>query len=67
MSEKRPKGRLFAPDKLKNHTSEVKQKEKKKQRGGRKVEKRKKGMVVGTLRFYDGYLGDSFLAEKKLI
>ena len=64
LSEKRPNGRFFAPDKLKNHTSEIKKREKetaRRKKGGE--EKKSNGC---TLSFYDGYLGDSFLAEKRL-
>ena len=46
MSEKRPKGRYFAPDKLKKSHQRSKKKEKKKQRGGRKEEKRNKAIVA---------------------
>ena len=42
LSEKASKGRLFGPDKLQNNTNEGKGKEKKKERGGIKEEKRKK-------------------------
>ena len=54
MFEKRPKGRFFAPDKLKNHTSEVKKGEKetaRRKKGGE--EKKSNGC---TLSFFDGYL-----------
>ena len=52
LSEKGPKRRFCTPDKLKNHTSEAKGKEKKKERRGRKEKKKSKGC---TLSFYDGY------------
>ena len=42
MLEKAPKGRFFGPNKLQNHSNEGKGKEKKKERGGRKEEKRQK-------------------------
>ena len=42
MLEKASKGRFFGPDKLQNHSNEGKGKEKKKERGGRKEEKRQK-------------------------
>ena len=42
MLEKALKGRFFEPDKLQNHSNEGKGKEKKKERGGRKEEKRQK-------------------------
>ena len=42
LSEKPSKGRFLKPDKLQNHTNEGKGKEKKKEPGERKEEKRKK-------------------------
>ena len=39
---KASKGRFLGPDKLQNHTNEGKRKEKKKEAGERKEEKRKK-------------------------
>ena len=42
LSEKASKGRFLKPDKLQNHTNEDKGKEKKKEPGERKEEKRKK-------------------------
>ena len=42
VSEKGSKGRFFCAKKLENHNIEGKGKEKKKERGGRKEEKRKK-------------------------
>ena len=42
MLEKASKGRFFGPDKLQNHNNEGKGKENKKERGGRKEEKRQK-------------------------
>ena len=42
MLEKTSKGRFFGPDKIQNHSNEGKGKEKKKERGGRKEEKRQK-------------------------
>ena len=60
MSEKASKGRFFKPEKLQNHSNEIKGKEKKKERGEGKEEKRKKTMVahlvfiVGTLEIIFG-------------
>ena len=42
MLEKASKGRFFRPDKLQNHSNEGKGEEKKKERRGRKEEKRQK-------------------------
>ena len=42
LTEKASKGRFPQPDKLQNYTNEGKAKERKRQRGGRKEEKRKK-------------------------
>ena len=42
LSEKSSKDRFFKPDKLQNHTNEGKGKEKMKEPGGRKEEKRKR-------------------------
>ena len=42
LCEKEPKGRVFSARLARNHTSQEKGKEKKKERGGRKVKKRKK-------------------------
>ena len=58
LSEKPSKGRFLNPDKLQNHTNEGKEKEKKKEPGGRKEEKRKSNGC--TLSFYNGYFGDRF-------
>ena len=55
------KDRFFVRDQLQNHTNEGKGREKKKERGGRKEEKRKTAMVA-LLVFYNGYFQD--LAEK---
>ena len=46
MSKRASKGRFLKPDKLQNHSNEVKGKEKKKERGEGKEEKRKKAMVA---------------------
>ena len=46
MSERASKGRFLKPDKLQNHSNEVKGKGKKKERGEGKEEKRKKAMVA---------------------
>ena len=62
MSEKGPKGRFFAPEKLENHTREGKGKKKKKERVGRK-EKIKKA-VVALLVFMLATL-EAVLVEKK--
>ena len=54
------KGRFFKPEKLQNHSNEIKGKEKKKERGEGKEEKKKKTMVahlvfiVGTLEIIFG-------------
>ena len=42
LRENASKGRFFGADKLQNHTNEEKGKEKKKERGGRKEEKKNK-------------------------
>ena len=42
MSEKASKAKVFGLDQLQNHTNEGERKEKQKERGGRKEEKRKK-------------------------
>ena len=42
LSEKAEKGRFLKPHRLQNHTNEGKAKERKRERGGRKEEKRKK-------------------------
>ena len=57
MSERASKGRFLKPDKLQNHSNEVKGKEEKKERREGKEEKRKKsnGCAVS---FYNGYFGD---------
>ena len=46
VSEKGSKGRFFCAKNLENHNIERKGKEKKKELGGRKEKKRKKGMVA---------------------
>ena len=46
LSEKGSKDRFCGRDKLQNHANEVKGKEKNKERGGRKEEKRKTAMVA---------------------
>ena len=53
---------VFGLDKLQKHTNEGKGKEKKKERGARKEEKRRKQC---TLSFYNGYLGDVLLLDGK--
>jgi len=66
LSEKRPKGRFFTPNKLKNHTSEVKKK------GENETARRKKGGEEKksngcTLSFYNGYLGEKKLFDGRCI
>ena len=61
LSEKALKGEFLGPDKLRTHTNEGKGKDKrKKERGGRKEEKRKSNGCTPS--FYNGYFG-----EKKLL
>ena len=50
MSEKASKGRFLKPEKLQNHTNEERGKEKKKERGEGKEEKKKSNGY--TLNFY---------------
>ena len=59
------KAGFFNPDKLQNHTNEGKGKEKKKEPGGRKEEKRKKQWLHSW--FLEWLLWRSFLAENKLL
>ena len=46
LSEKESKGRFLEPEKLQNHSNEERGKEKKKERGEGKEDKRKKVMVA---------------------
>ena len=62
---KASKGRFLGPDKLQNHTNEGKGKEKKKEAGERKEEKRKKTMVA-FLVFITAAL-ESFWRKKKAV
>ena len=55
---------VFCAKKLENHNIEGKGKEKKKERGGRKEEKRKKQWLHSSV--YNGYFGE-FLAEKNCL
>ena len=60
MSEKASKGRFFKPEKLQNHSNERKGKEKKKERGEGKEEKREKqcgytfSIIIATLKIVFG-------------
>ena len=58
------KSQVFAPEKFEYNTNEGKGKEKKKERSGRKEEKRTKQW--GTLSSYNGYFGDSIRPKKLL-
>ena len=58
------KGRFFKPEKLQNHSNEIKGKEKKKERGEGKEEKKKKTMVAHLV-FIVGIL-EIIFGRKKL-
>ena len=58
LSEKTSKGTFLKPEKLQNHSNERKGKEKKKERGEGKEEKKKSNGC--TLSFYNSYFRDSF-------
>ena len=64
LSEKGPKGRFFASDKLDNHTIEGKGKNKQIERAKRKKGGGKKKSNGRTHSSYIFYFGDSFLAKK---
>ena len=68
MSEKASKGRFFKPEKLQNHSNEIKGKEKKKERGrerGEGKEEKRKKTVVAHLVFIVGTL-EIIFGRKKL-
>ena len=66
MSEKASKGTLFGPDKLQNHIHEGKGKEKKKELEVRKEGEEKKNNGY-TLSSYNGYFGELFFGQTKLL
>ena len=65
MSERASKGRFLKPDKLQNHSNEVKGKEKKKsdEKERRRREKKSNGCAVS---FYNGYFGDFAFSKIRL-
>ena len=67
MSEKASKGRFFKPEKLQNHSNEIKGKEKKKERGSEEKERRRreKKTMVAHLVFIVGTL-EIIFGRKKL-
>ena len=64
LSEKASKGRLLGPDKLQNYS--IKRREKEKERGGRKEQKKQKKQWLHS-QFFNGYFEDSFWPKKKKI